>query len=121
MGLNFGFVHLKKGDNEKKGNNNQVICCCYCPLHVRKERQEQGIKGGSTRKQAQTKRKSKSIRVFNNGEEGLFIWRKTWQWKRMRWGPLPPPPPAHKRGERGVRPHGEALENKCKPKPKPKS
>jgi hypothetical protein len=39
----------------------------------------------------------------------------------MRWGPLPPPPPAHKRGERGVRPHGEALENKCKPKPKPKS
>jgi hypothetical protein len=34
---------------------------------------------------------------------------------------LPFPPLAHKRGERGVRPHGEALENKCKPKLRAKS
>jgi hypothetical protein len=34
---------------------------------------------------------------------------------------LPLPYLAHKRGERGIRPHGEALENKCKPKPRAKS
>jgi hypothetical protein len=73
MGVGLWLCSLKKANNEKEGNNNQVICCCYRLLHVRKERHEQDIKGGNTRKQTQTKRKIKNIKVFNNGENGLFI------------------------------------------------
>jgi len=66
----------RKGNNEEEGNNNQVICCCHCFLHTREERGEQNYRGGSTKKQTQTKTKNKATKVYNNNEEGLFNLKK---------------------------------------------
>jgi hypothetical protein len=111
----------RKGNNEEKNNNNQIICYYYCLLHTRKKRGKQDYRGGSTKKQTQTKTKIKATRVYNNSEKGLFnLEKNTTMKKNVMTTIVAPTSYTQKRKEGSKIIVREALGNKHKPNPRAK-